>query len=157
MKSIAELVSTNAQSGTLEWIGIRPERRGHMHVLDQVNAQCSGLEGDHYQSGGKRTVSLVQKEHLSVIASFLDHDDDINPCLLRRNLVISGINLLGLRNKKFRIGEAIFEGTGLCAPCSRMEENLGPGGYAAVRGHGGIVAMISKPAIIGIGDTVSGA
>jgi len=43
----------------------------------------------------------------------------IVPELLHRNLVIKGINLLALKNRKFRTGEAIFQVTGFCYPCSR--------------------------------------
>ncbi|MEL7428576.1 MAG: MOSC domain-containing protein [Pseudomonadota bacterium] len=96
----------------------------------------------------------MQAEHLPVIGSFLGIGQ-VMPELLRRNLVISGINLLGLRHRQFRIGNTIFEGTGLCAPCSRMEETLGRGGYAAVRGHGGIVARVIEAGSLKIGDTVS--
>lgn len=55
---------------------------------------------------------------------------------------------------EFRIGGAILRGTGICAPCSRMEETLGPGGYNAVRGHGGITAEVVQPGTISIGDAV---
>jgi len=40
----------------------------------------------------------------------------IVPELLHRNLVIKGINLLALKNRKFRTGEAIFQVTGFCYP-----------------------------------------
>jgi MOSC domain-containing protein YiiM len=65
-----------------------------------------------------------------------------------------GINLLAFKDKQFRIGEVLLEYTGECHPCSRMEENLGPGGYNAVRGHGGITAQILKGGGIRIGDLV---
>ena len=55
---------------------------------------------------------------------------------MRRNLVVSGINLLALKDRRFRVGTALLEGSGECAPCSRMEVVLGPSGYNAVHGHG---------------------
>ena len=96
---------------------------------------------------------MIQWEHLSVIAALVG-EDDVDPALLRRNIAVSGINLLGLRNVHFRIGGAVLRGTGVCAPCSRMEETLGRGGYSAVRGHGGITAEVIRPGPIGLGDLV---
>jgi len=138
----------------VSWIGIRPARRQPLKQIDQAVLTSDGIEGDHYQSGGKRSVTLIQHEHLAVIASLLGQPS-VNPADLMRNLVVSGINLLGLRNRQFRIGAAVLEGTGLCAPCSRMEEIFGIGGYTAVRGHGGITAKIIEPGSVAVGDTVS--
>ncbi len=67
---------------------------------------------------------------------------------------LKGINLLALKDKTFRIGQAVLETTGECHPCSRMEENLGPGGYNAVRGHGGITARVVEAGMIRVGDRV---
>ena len=74
--------------------------------------------------------------------------------MLRRNLVIAGINLLALKKQQFRIGKAVFMATGLCHPCSRMETVLGPGGYNAMRGHGGITAQVISNGVIRINDKV---
>jgi MOSC domain-containing protein YiiM len=97
---------------------------------------------------------LIQAEHLGVIASVL-HRDSVDPALLRRNIVVSGINLLALKSAKFRIGTALLEGTGPAEPCSRMEEALGPGGYNAMRGHGGITARVLEDGWIRVGDSVT--
>lgn len=153
METIASLTSRHAQSGLVQWIGIRPKRREPLVATDMVHINQGGLEGDHYATGGKRSVTLIQYEHLPVIASYLGVKV-IPPALLRRNIVVSSINLLGLRNRKFQIGDAILEGTGLCAPCSRMEEIFGPGGYTAVRGHGGVTAKIITPGKIQISDEI---
>ena len=153
VKTIAELTQQNAQTGSVQWIGIRPARRAPLIAIDRTLLTINGVVGDHYQSGGKRSVTLIQYEHLAVIASFIGRDT-VNPKDLRRNLVVSGVNLLGLRNRKFKIGQATLEGTGLCAPCSRMEEILGPGGYSAVRGHGGITAKILEAGPVSISDEV---
>jgi MOSC domain-containing protein YiiM len=62
--------------------------------------------------------------------------DSVDPQVVRRNIVISGLNLLALKDKDFFVGGARLSFTGLCHPCSRMEAALGPGGYNALRGHG---------------------
>jgi len=144
------------QEGRLEWIGLRPGyREPVVPVGEAVVVAGEGLVGDHYSNhGGKRQVTLIQAEHLQGVAGML-HQDDVDPRLTRRNLLISGINLLALTNARFRIGdEVILETTGECHPCSRMEENLGPGGYQAMRGHGGLTARVAQGGKIRLGDTV---
>lgn len=103
---------------------------------------------------GKRAVTLIQAEHLPVIAA-LAGLDMVDPANLRRNIVVAGINLLALRKARIRVGTAVLEGTGPCAPCSRMEAVLGPGGYNAMRGHGGLTAAVIQPGQIRQGDAVS--
>lgn len=153
---IKSLINNLPQIGRLEWIGIRPERRQPLKNLKEVEVtEKGGLAGDHFSStfSKKRQVTLIQKEHLDGVASLLG-TDTIDPVLTRRNLVIKGINLFALRDKKFSIGEVVLEGTGYCHPCSRMEENLGSGGYNAMRGHGGITAKVIKGGLISEGDEV---
>ena len=115
-----------------------------------------GIEGDHIAKGSsrKRQVTLIQEEHLPVVRELVKKSA-VEPELLRRNLVVGGINLLALKSEKFSIGECVLEGTGLCHPCSRMEEALGTGGYNAMRGHGGITATVIRGGTITLGDSVS--
>lgn len=80
--------------------------------------------------------------------------DRVDPAGLRRNLVVSGINLLALKNAKLQIGDALLEIVGPCQPCSRMEETIGAGGYAAMRGHGGMTARVVTTGAIKVGDVV---
>ncbi len=153
MSTLKDLINGYTQPGRIEWIGVRPERRAPLIALDQAEITENGVSGDHRQRPGKRAVSLIQREHLPVIAALLGRDD-VPPALIRRNIVVSGINLLGLRARRFRLGGAVLEGSGICAPCSRMEEALGEGGYGAVRGHGGITATVIEPGRIVLGDVL---
>ena len=145
------LTTRHAAHGTVRWIGIRPDRRVPVVPVDAVGIEANGLVGDRRENPGKRAVSLIQWEHLPVIAALSGHGD-LDPALVRRNVAVAGINLLALRKAEFRLGTAILRGTGLCAPCSRMEETLGPGGFNAVRGHGGITAEVLSPGQVALGD-----
>ena len=121
---------------------------------DKVEVDENGLIGDHFQSkySKKRAVTFIQKEHIDVVSSIMKNT--IDPSQLRRNVVVSGINLLSLKGKKFQVGTVIFEGTGACHPCSRMEENLGQGGWNAMRGHGGLTARVTQNGLMSCGDDV---
>lgn len=147
------MMARHAQVGRLVWIGARAERYAPIDVLDQVELSEAGLLGDHGRAG-KRAVTLIQAEHLPVIGA-LAGMSDVTPQELRRNLVISGLNLLALRKGLMRIGGAVIEIHGPCPPCSRMEKALGPGGYNAMRGHGGWYANVAEPGVIRVGDTVN--
>jgi MOSC domain-containing protein YiiM len=153
---VRELLDRIPQVGRLEWIGLRPAPRTPMQVVESASAEVGrGLIGDRYavNPGTKRQVTLLQAEHLTVIAA-LSGQAQVPPEWLRRNLLISGINLLALRDRQFRIGEVLLEGTGPCAPCTRMEEVLGAGGYNAMRGHGGITARVLGSGRLQVGDAV---
>lgn len=155
MPTVTELLETLPQRGKVDWIGIRPERRAPIQVLTEVQAVTeSGLVGDRYAGrSGKRQVTLIQTEHLPVIASLVGRET-VEPELLRRNICVSGINLLALKDKTFQIGDAVLEYTGLCHPCSFMEEVFGAGGYNAIRGHGGITARVLQAGNIALGNEV---
>ncbi len=160
MSPLQELIAEVPQTGCVRWIGVRPQSRSQMIEHDAVEARLeAGLTGDHTRPGirNARQVTLMQWEHLAVINSLMGRPEDkpVLPNDLRRNLVISGINLFSLKGRRFRIGQAIFETTGWCQPCARLENNLGPGTFQAVRGHGGITARVLQSGIIRLDDTVS--
>ena len=133
-----------------------PRRKKSYRLLNLKKLENeNGLEGDHFKGSysSKRQVTLIQQEHLNAVSSILGKKR-IDPKLTRRNIVVSGINLLSLKHHQFRIGDVTLETTGICAPCSRMEENLGAGGYNAMRGHGGITATVIEEGKIKLGDTI---
>jgi MOSC domain-containing protein YiiM len=150
------LLNSLPQRGQVKWIGLRPARG--VSMVEPARAELlagSGLVGDRFngRTDGPRQVSLIQYEHLAVIAACVGHGE-LAPALLRRNIAISGINLLALKDKRFRVGTALLEYSGLCHPCSKMETALGAGGYNALRGHGGITARVLESGSVGLGDTL---
>ena len=148
-------IARDLSPGTLTWIGLRSERRGQVTPVERARAVATkGLEGDHRMAktpGSARQVTLISEEFMQQIAHFTGLST-IDPVLLRRNLVVSGINLNALRHQRFQIGEAVFEATALCHPCSRMDAALGKGGVAAMIGHGGLCAKILSTGYITVGD-----
>ena len=154
---LGRLLAGPIRAGEVVWLGERPGRRAEMRVVQSVTLIAQrGIKGDRYDSShdGPRQVTLIAAEDLAAIAAFLGRER-VAPELLRRNVVTRGINLLALKDRRFRLGHTLLETSGDCAPCSRMEEVLGPGGYNAVRGHGGITARIIEGGDVRIGDAVA--
>lgn len=159
MKSIRDLNAPPHVQGRVEAVIVRGAPREPARRIERTQALAGiGLADDRLGRRGEaelstRQVTLVQAEHLPVIAQ-LARVPAVDPVRLRRNLVVSGINLLALRNARIRVGGALLEVVGPCAPCSRMEEEIGPGAYAAMRGHGGMTARVIGGGEIAVGDAV---
>lgn len=154
MELIADLMSRFPRAGQVTFISVRPARREPVTPLARVFVRFGGLAGDHRNKPGPRAVTLIQGEHLPAIAALAGREM-VDPALLRRNLAVAGINLAALRGRVFQIGGAVLKGVDVCAPCSRMEELLGPGGYNAMRGHGGITAEVLAEGTVALGDSVT--
>ncbi|AKF10245.1 MOSC domain-containing protein [Sandaracinus amylolyticus] len=158
METLRERLENVPQVGRVTWIGVRPEHGAPIEVLERAGVLADrGLERDRVsrRQGGKRQVTLIQAEHLDVIARLLGREGAIDPALLRRNVVVAGVNLIALRRMRFAIGGAvILEGTGTCEPCAKMDAALGEGAFHAMRGHGGITARVIEGGEIAIGDPV---
>ena len=152
--------TNNYVSGRLEWIGVR-EDQGDIKSLDSVIAiKGKGLDGDKItlKKSKKRQVTLMQKEHISVILSLAQEDDQdkINNIqyYFKRNLLISNYNIHNLKGKLFTIGEAKFLGTGDCKPCKKIENILGKKMLDAMQGMGGITAAVEQSGRIKISDKI---
>ncbi len=140
--------------GIVEWLGIRTARGEPVKEVNTVVAHVEhGLIGDRFDggAGSPRQVTLIQSENLEVVAKLL-RKQTIDPALTRRNILVSGINLIALKERVVQIGEARLKITGGCPPCGKMETNLGEGGYNAMIGHGGVTATVVDGGTINIGD-----
>ncbi len=153
---VRSLRATVPSPGRIAAIIIRPGRRAETVFVDSVDIRIgTGLDGDHFNGGAasKRQVSLIAREDLDSIASFLGLDEVLQTAT-RRNILTEGINLFALKNRTFRVGSALLEYTGHCSPCSLMEQTIGQGAYQAMRYRGGIVARVLEPGLARLGDSV---
>jgi MOSC domain-containing protein YiiM len=74
MSAWRDLFGNFPQPGRVEWIGVRPQREARPVSVREIRAlEGVGLQGDHYGGGanGKRHVTLIQHEHLDVVARLL--------------------------------------------------------------------------------------
>jgi len=167
MDDLRSLTARFPRAGRLEAIVLRPGReRPAVLAPTAVALAHRGLQGDRSAArppsrpgGGKRQVTLFQAEHLPLLQAWSGRD--IAAADLRRNLVVSGINLLAQLSLfadqplQVRIGaDVLLVITGPCDPCSKMETLLGPGGYNSMRGHGGTTARVIRGGTLAVGDAV---
>jgi MOSC domain-containing protein YiiM len=167
MDDLRSLTARFPRAGRVEAIYLRPGRERPAVAVTAARALVDrGLEGDRSAAkppsragGSKRQVTLVQAEHLPLIRLWTERD--FAAAELRRNLVVSGVNLLAQHGLfadqplQVRIGrDVLIVVTGPCDPCSKMETLLGPGGYNAMRGHGGMTARVIHDGLIAVGDAV---
>ena len=174
--NIRELTTKFAQFGQLQAIYCRPARGIMCVQTDCVTAIAGrGLKNDRASLTvsrntlslnlppsnlpvSNRQVTLIQAEHIAVISALMNKT--IDPAILRRNLVVSGINLLAAKSlfkdqpMHLIINDVILEITGPCEPCSKMEASIGIGAYNAMRGHGGVNAKVIMGGKLKLGDIV---
>ncbi|WP_228281599.1 MOSC domain-containing protein [Rubrobacter marinus] len=136
--------------------GARAERVGEARAL-----VGRGLEGDRYAEGAGHwsrfgrscEVTLVEAEDLEAMER--EAGVRVMGGEHRRNVVLRGLGLDGVRRKKFRIGEAVFEYQKPCSICRYVERLTEPGMTEALKGRGGICARVVEEGEIREGDPVS--
>lgn len=144
-------------AGRVDLIIIAAESGAEPSTPSSVEAiEGRGLAGDRYllgEQGGSRKGNLTLIE-----GSSFDHlislDLELGEAELRRNLVVSGIELNPLVGREFSVGDVLCRATELCEPCRYIERRTKQGVLAALVGRGGIRAEILSGGTVSIGDPV---
>lgn len=149
--------------GTLVAIFTAPASGEPMLDLPRIEATAAcGLAGDRYATNIARHergytkirhVTLIEEE--TVAALQRDHEIDVAPILLRRNLLTRGVPLAHLIGRRFRIGAVVLEGTELAEPCQYLADLIGHPVLKPLLHRGGIRAAIVTGGALHAGDEIA--
>ena len=117
-----------------------------------VVEQGKGIVGDRYHGSRHRQVTVQSREALNRAAEQLGHPFDSGAT--RRNITVDSGDIPTTPGTRFRIGEVELEVVRVAAPCRLMDDSVGPGAAAALRGRAGSACRVLSSGTIRIGDPV---
>ncbi|MFM8717836.1 MAG: formate dehydrogenase accessory sulfurtransferase FdhD [Spartobacteria bacterium] len=121
------------------------------------SAEChagKGLVGDRYYGenpGEKQQITFLSREVVEQMCESLSLTA-LDCSTLRRNVLVSGVDLNSLIGRQFRLGGLVFEGVEECNPCYWMDEAVAPGANAFLVGRGGLRCRILEDGLIACGE-----
>jgi hypothetical protein len=151
-------------AGSVVSILIGPEAKKPLYAVQSVRTvRGRGLEGDRYFSGlgsfnapqfdqNVRDVTLIAAEAIDECNRRLD--GNLEPAAFRRNIVTVGVDFRQLKGKRFRIGGTVFRYARTAPPCRYLSRLLGEDMMTALKGIGGIRAVVETDGILRIGDSI---
>jgi MOSC domain-containing protein YiiM len=150
------------RQGVLEAIYITAKRGGLMQSVAEVHAMPGrGLEGDRYflepgalrkDNKTDRQITLIEIEAVDALRK--EEGIAVSPADIRRNLVMRGVQLNTLVDKRFKVGEVTLRGIRLCEPCQYLAKITQPEVLPGLLHRGGLRAEILSDGVIRVGDTV---
>lgn len=149
-------------AGTIEGIYTAPREGAAMQKPMHILAvEGCGLQGDRYCEGTGHwsrfgrvcEVTFIAAEDLEAIER--ETGVQVNNGEHRRNVVTRGIDPQRLRNRRFWVGEALFEYRGPRSVCRYIERITEPGMTAALRGRGGFCARVIAEGAFSAGDAIT--
>jgi MOSC domain-containing protein YiiM len=139
------------------FVGHYGEPPGTSPLIERERIQCvagKGLLGDRYfnhredYKGQITFFSAEVFERLCVHFGIREKPAGV----LRRNVIVSGIDLLSLIGREFEIQGVKFRGTQHCAPCEWMDVTFAPGAKEFLKEKGGLRAKILTDGELHLGD-----
>ena len=113
-----------------------------------------GIRGDRfydYRDNYKGQITFFSLEVFERLAAHFGLTDE-SASVLRRNVIVSGIDLNGLIGEEFAIQGVRLRGTAHCKPCYWMNHAVGAGAEEFLQGNGGLRAQILADGTIALGD-----
>jgi MOSC domain-containing protein YiiM len=113
-----------------------------------------GIRGDRfydYRDNYKGQITFFSFEVFERLARHFGLTNN-SPGVLRRNVIVSGVDLNDLIGEEFSVQGVHFRGTGHCRPCYWLDQAFSPGTEEFLAGDGGLRAEILSDGPIAVGD-----
>ena len=130
---------------------------GNFPLVEVREIECvagHGIRGDRfydYRDDYKGQITFFSIEVFQKLAAHFELTDK-SVGALRRNVIVSGIDLNDLIGEEFSIQRVRLLGTAHCKPCYWMNQAVAPGAEEFLQGKGGLRARILSDGVIGVGD-----
>ena len=130
-----------------DFLGQHGKGRQDHGIASMKAAHCvagHGIEGDRYfdhKDNYKGQITFFSEEVAKGLEKDL-HLPGFDRSAMRRNVLVSGVDLNTLIGKRFRLGEVVFSGSEECSPCYWMDEAVGKGAHKGLKGNGGLRCRI---------------
>lgn len=103
-----------------------------------------GIRGDRffdYKENYKGQITFFSEDVFDGLCAAFPHVGK-PASVLRRNVIVSGVNLNTLIGEDFELQGLRFRGTAHCRPCYWLDHAFAPGAEAWLKGNGGLRAQI---------------
>lgn len=139
--------------GKLEAIWLKTAKRGAMQAVPDAALVAGKGIRDNADFGGKRQVTIIEKEIWELLAEQMG--EDVDPAARRANLMISGVELKDSVSRILRIGDCRIRIQGETKPCTQMDQAVfGLRGKMELMWRGGAWGEVLDAGQIRIGDGV---
>tara|TARA_B100000963_G_C22196927_1_gene481350 strand:- start:76 stop:522 length:447 start_codon:yes stop_codon:yes gene_type:complete len=144
--------------GKIEAINItNMSEENTFYVNQAILEKGKGIANDRYYNNFKEKKEQVTLINLEEINNFNNQiKQNIDAKNFRRNIIVSGINLNELINKKIKINEVILKIHEICQPCKYLQNKLKiPTLVKMLVNKSGVRAEILTSGKISVGDIIN--
>ncbi|MCX6853617.1 MAG: molybdenum cofactor biosysynthesis protein [Verrucomicrobia bacterium] len=135
------------------YFGHHGQPAGEAPMIEMESIECvagKGIVGDRFfgfKEDYKGQVTFFSHEVYARLCEQFQITD-LPPSIFRRNIITRGVDLNALIGQEFEIQGLRFLGTQESAPCHWMNQAFAEGTEEAMKGHGGLRAMILSGGVL---------
>jgi len=129
----------------------KPAGKNVMVECEQIECIAGkGVIGDRFFDYKQDYKGQITFFSLEVYQSLLKKlgVEGVCPSAVRRNVVVSGVDLNSLIGQEFELQGVQFSGSAECSPCFWMDEAIAPGAEDFLQGQGGLRARILTDGVL---------